>query len=67
MIYENPISLGISGNQSIRGKGIYGKVHFKHLAVGVIPMDEMEYLACEVSIYIKCMVVGNPGRRREYG
>jgi 8-oxo-dGTP pyrophosphatase MutT (NUDIX family) len=22
------------------GNGIYGKVHFKHLAVGVIPMDE---------------------------
>lgn len=22
------------------GKGIYGKVHFKHLAVGVIPLDE---------------------------
>jgi 8-oxo-dGTP pyrophosphatase MutT (NUDIX family) len=22
------------------GKGIYGKVHFKHIAVGVVPMDE---------------------------
>jgi len=23
------------------GKGIYGKVHFKHLAVGVLPIDEL--------------------------
>lgn len=22
------------------GKGIYGKVHFKHLAIGIIPLDE---------------------------
>src|ERR1700759_3945868 len=22
------------------GKGIYGKVHFKHLAIGVLPIDE---------------------------
>jgi 8-oxo-dGTP pyrophosphatase MutT (NUDIX family) len=28
------------------GKGVYGKVHFKHLAVGVVPMDE------EFNIYL---------------
>ena len=42
MIYENPW-IQLTEFQVINpsgGAGIYGKVHFKHLAVGVIPMDE---------------------------
>src|SRR5450432_452723 len=42
MIYENPW-IGLTEFQVINpsgGKGIYGKVHFKHIAVGVIPLDE---------------------------
>ena len=42
MIYENPW-IELREFQVINpsgGKGIYGKVHFKHLAVGVIPLDE---------------------------
>jgi 8-oxo-dGTP pyrophosphatase MutT (NUDIX family) len=42
MIYENPW-IELTEFQVINptgGKGIYGKVHFKHKAVGVIPLDE---------------------------
>jgi 8-oxo-dGTP pyrophosphatase MutT (NUDIX family) len=42
MIYENPW-IRLTEFQVINptgGKGIYGKVHFKHIAVGVIPLDE---------------------------
>jgi 8-oxo-dGTP pyrophosphatase MutT (NUDIX family) len=42
MIYENPW-IKLTEFQVINpsgGAGIYGKVHFKHRAVGVIPMDE---------------------------
>jgi len=41
-IYENPW-IELTEFQVINptgGKGIYGKVHFKHKAVGVIPLDE---------------------------
>ncbi len=41
-IYENPW-IELTEFQVINpkgGKGIYGKVHYKHLAVGVIPLDE---------------------------
>src|SRR5450432_510266 len=41
-IYENPW-IELTEFQVINpsgGKGIYGKVHFKHIAVGVIPLDE---------------------------
>ncbi len=40
-VYENPW-IRVTEFQVINpsgGKGIYGKVHFKHLAVGVIPLD----------------------------
>ena len=30
------------------GKGIYGKVHFKNLAIGIIPLDE------ELNTYLVC-------------
>ena len=42
MIYENPW-IELTEFQVINpsgGNGIYGKVHFKHIAVGVIPLDE---------------------------
>ncbi len=42
VVYENPW-IELTEFQVINpkgGKGIYGKVHYKHLAVGVIPMDE---------------------------
>src|ERR1700712_949568 len=42
MIYENPW-IKLTEFQVINpsgGNGIYGKVHFKHRAVGVIPLDE---------------------------
>jgi 8-oxo-dGTP pyrophosphatase MutT (NUDIX family) len=42
MVYENPW-IELTEFQVINpsgGKGIYGKVHFKHIAVGVIPMDD---------------------------
>lgn len=42
MIYENPW-IKLTEFQVINpsgGNGIYGKVHFKHLAVGVITLDE---------------------------
>ena len=41
-IYENPW-IQLTEFQVINpkgGEGIYGKVHYKHLAVGVIPLDE---------------------------
>jgi hypothetical protein len=41
-IYENPW-IELTEFQVINpsgGNGIYGKVHFKHKAVGVIPLDE---------------------------
>jgi 8-oxo-dGTP pyrophosphatase MutT (NUDIX family) len=41
-VYENPW-IELTEFQVINpsgGKGIYGKVHFKHIAVGVIPLDE---------------------------
>jgi 8-oxo-dGTP pyrophosphatase MutT (NUDIX family) len=41
-VYENPW-IELTEFQVINpsgGKGIYGKVHFKHLAVGIIPLDE---------------------------
>ena len=41
-IYDNPW-IELTEYQVINptgGKGIYGKVHFKHMAVGVIPIDE---------------------------
>jgi 8-oxo-dGTP pyrophosphatase MutT (NUDIX family) len=41
-IYENPW-IELTEFQVINpsgGNGIYGKVHFKHIAVGVIPLDE---------------------------
>jgi len=41
-IYENPW-IKVIENQVINpsgGAGIYGVVHFKHLAVGIIPLDE---------------------------
>jgi len=40
-VYENPW-IRLTEFQVINpsgGKGIYGKVHFKHIAVGVIPLD----------------------------
>lgn len=40
-VYQNPW-IELTEYQVINpsgGKGIYGKVHFKHLAVGVIPLD----------------------------
>ena len=42
VVYENPW-IELTEFQVINpkgGKGIYGKVHYKHLAVGVIPLDE---------------------------
>ena len=41
-VYENPwIELTeFQVTNPTGGKGIYGKVHFKHIAVGVIPLDE---------------------------
>jgi 8-oxo-dGTP pyrophosphatase MutT (NUDIX family) len=42
MVYENPW-IRLTEFQVINpkgGNGIYGKVHYKHLAVGVIPLDE---------------------------
>ena len=41
-VYENPwIELTeFQVTNPSGGKGIYGKVHFKHIAVGVIPLDE---------------------------
>ncbi len=42
MVYENPW-IKLTEFQVINpsgGNGIYGKVHFKHRAVGVIPLDE---------------------------
>ena len=41
-VYENPW-IQLTEFQVINpngGKGIYGKIHYKHLAVGVIPVDE---------------------------
>ena len=41
-VYENPWIL-VSEYQVINpsgGKGIYGKVHFKNIAVGIIPLDK---------------------------
>ena len=41
-VYENPW-IKLTEFQVINpsgGKGIYGKVHFKHIAVGIIPLDE---------------------------
>src|ERR1700688_770615 len=41
-VYENPW-ISVQEFQVINpsgGKGIYGKVHFKHIAVGVIPLDD---------------------------
>jgi 8-oxo-dGTP pyrophosphatase MutT (NUDIX family) len=41
-VYENPW-IHLTEFQVINpkgGEGIYGKVHYKHLAVGVIPLDE---------------------------
>ena len=40
-VYENPW-IRLTEYQVINpsgGKGIYGKVHFKHIAVGIIPLD----------------------------
>jgi 8-oxo-dGTP pyrophosphatase MutT (NUDIX family) len=42
MVYENPW-IQLTEFEVINpngGNGIYGKVHYKHLAVGVIPLDE---------------------------
>jgi 8-oxo-dGTP pyrophosphatase MutT (NUDIX family) len=42
MVYENPW-IRLTEFQVINpkgGNGIYGKIHYKHLAVGVIPLDE---------------------------
>lgn len=41
-IYDNPW-INVEEHQVINpggGKGIYGKVHFKNLAIGIIPIDE---------------------------
>jgi len=41
-IYENPW-IKVEEDQVINpggGKGIYGKVHFKNIAIGIIPIDE---------------------------
>ena len=41
-VYENPW-ISVQHNEVINpggGKGIYGKVHFKNVAVGIIPIDE---------------------------
>src|SRR5258708_12193243 len=41
-IYDNKW-IGLTEYQVINpggGKGIYGKVHFKNLAIGVLPLDE---------------------------
>ncbi|WP_336514052.1 NUDIX hydrolase [Pollutibacter soli] len=42
LVYDNPW-ISVTEFDVIQpggGKGIYGKVHFKNLAIGVIPMDE---------------------------
>lgn len=42
LIYENPW-IGVTEYNVINpggGKGIYGKVHFKNYAIGIVPMDE---------------------------
>ena len=42
VIYDNKW-IGITEFQVINpsgGKGIYGKVHFKNLAIGILPLDE---------------------------
>jgi 8-oxo-dGTP pyrophosphatase MutT (NUDIX family) len=41
-VYENPW-IKLEEHQVINpagGKGIYGKVHFKNIAIGIIPLDE---------------------------
>jgi len=41
-VYDNPW-IKLTEFQVINpsgGKGIYGKVHFKHIAVGIVPLDE---------------------------
>jgi 8-oxo-dGTP pyrophosphatase MutT (NUDIX family) len=41
-VYDNPW-IGVTQYEVINpngGKGIYGKVHFKNLAIGVLPLDE---------------------------
>ena len=45
-IYDNPW-IGITEYDVINpggGKGIYGKVHYKGLAIGVVPMDQDGYI-----------------------
>ena len=45
-IYDNPW-IGITEYDVINpggGKGIYGKVHYKGLAIGILPMDEEGYI-----------------------
>jgi 8-oxo-dGTP pyrophosphatase MutT (NUDIX family) len=45
-IYENPW-IGLMEYDVINpngGKGIYGKIHYKNLAIGVIPLDEEGYI-----------------------
>src|SRR5580698_9396096 len=45
-IYENPW-IGLTEYDVINpngGKGIYGKIHYKNLAIGVIPLDEEGYI-----------------------
>jgi ADP-ribose pyrophosphatase len=41
--------------------GIYGKVHFKNYAVGIIPLDQDgNTLGCRsISIYFRCIQLGN--------
>ncbi|MET3112814.1 ADP-ribose pyrophosphatase [Pedobacter sp. CG_S7] len=42
MVYENNW-IGLTEHQVINpsgGRGIYGKVHFKNLAIGILPLDE---------------------------
>ena len=42
LIYENPW-IRVEEDQVINptgGRGIYGKVHFKNKAIGIIPLDE---------------------------
>jgi 8-oxo-dGTP pyrophosphatase MutT (NUDIX family) len=44
-IYDNPW-IGITEYDVIKpggGKGIYGKVHYKGLAIGILPLDEAGY------------------------
>ena len=44
-IYENPW-IKVDEDQVINprgGKGIYGKIHFKNYALGIIPLDENQY------------------------